>query len=315
MRGSGVPGCEGAGCEGAGYGGAKVRACEDDEVNRDRDRRPAVFQSSRPLVFAHRGGAKLAPENTQVAFESGLAHGADGLELDVHLSADGLPVVIHDATLDRTTDRTGPVGRLTADELARVDAGHRFERDGAWPFRGQGIGVPTLESVLRRWASTRVIVEIKGAEQELAREVSRIVRATAAVDRVCVGSFHRVSMEVVRAEAPEVVTSASQPEVLQVLHRSWVRWPFAGRRRYSAMQVPRSAGRLRVVSPAFINHVHRGGQVLQVWVVDAADDTTRLLDWGVDGVISDRPDLTVPARNVWAANGRATETRKHGTTS
>ena len=108
--------------------------------------RVPVFQSPRPLVFAHRGGARLAPENTIAALDHGLALGADGLEIDVQLSADGVPVVIHDKTLDRTTDRVGAVHDLTADELARVDAGYRFERDGAHPFRGQDLGVPALAS-------------------------------------------------------------------------------------------------------------------------------------------------------------------------
>jgi len=264
-----------------------------------RGGRPPVFQTARPLVFAHRGGAKLGPENTLAAFDNGLAHAADGLELDVHLSADGVPVVIHDLTLDRTTDATGPVRAWTAADLARVDAGHRFELAGAWPFRGQGIGVPTLESVLRRYRDTRLIIEIKGPEAELARQVARLVRVTDAVDRACVGSFHQFSLDVVRAEAPEVTTSASRPEAQRILHRAWVRWPFPGPRPFHALQVPQVAGRLRVVSRAFIRQVHRGGQVMQVWVVDTAADARRLFDWGADGIITDRPDVTVTARNDW----------------
>ena len=94
-------------------------------------RGPPVFESERPLVFAHRGGAKLAPENTMPAIDNGMALGADGLEIDVQLSADGIPVVIHDQTLDRTTDRTARFAALTAAELGGVDAGFRFELDGA----------------------------------------------------------------------------------------------------------------------------------------------------------------------------------------
>src|SRR5262252_4414077 len=109
------------------------------------------FTSAKPAVFAHRGGAALAPENTLAAFDRGLALGADGLELDVHLSRDGEVVVVHDGTLDRTTDLTGPVSARSADELARADAGYRFRRGDAFPFRGQGIGVPTLATVLRRY--------------------------------------------------------------------------------------------------------------------------------------------------------------------
>src|SRR3954466_10045111 len=109
------------------------------------------FAASRPQVFAHRGGSALGPENTIAAFDMGMAAGADGLELDVHLSADGVVVVHHDPTLDRTTDASGPVAARTAAELARVDAGYRFTKNGEYPFRGQGIGVPTLAEVFRRY--------------------------------------------------------------------------------------------------------------------------------------------------------------------
>src|SRR6476661_6007058 len=106
--------------------------------------------ASRPLVFAHRGGSALAPENTIAAFENGLALGADGLELDVHLSRDGIVVVHHDAMLERTTNLQGPVSDRTAGELARADAGFFFRDRGGFPFRGRGIGVPTLADVLLR---------------------------------------------------------------------------------------------------------------------------------------------------------------------
>jgi glycerophosphoryl diester phosphodiesterase len=262
-------------------------------------RLPAVFQSDRPLVFAHRGGAKLAPENTMPAIDNGMALGADGLEIDVQLSADGIPVVIHDTTLDRTTDRTGPVKDLTAAELARVDAGYRFELDGHHPFRGQRIGVPLLDDVLARHATTRVIIEMKGAQPELARAVAASIRKADAIDRICVGSFYQGSVDAIRAEHPDVITSASQSEARWTLHRSWVRWPWISDQPYVAFQVPEHAGRMRVVSPAFVRQVHKQGHVLQVWVVNERDAIRRLLDWGVDGIISDRPDIAVATRDAW----------------
>ncbi|MDA1185518.1 MAG: glycerophosphodiester phosphodiesterase family protein, partial [Acidobacteria bacterium] len=111
----------------------------------------SFFASGRPLVFAHRGGSALGPENTLAAFDLGMRAGADGLELDVHLSADGVPVVHHDATLDRTTSASGPVVAHTAADLARVDAGYRFAGRGEFPFRGQGVGIPSLSDVLRKY--------------------------------------------------------------------------------------------------------------------------------------------------------------------
>jgi glycerophosphoryl diester phosphodiesterase len=251
-------------------------------------------------VFAHRGGAKLAPENTMAAFDNGVALGADGMELDVQLSGDGVPVVIHDPALDRTTDRTGPVASLSAEELARVDAGYRFAKGDSHPFRGQGIGVPTLETALRRFPSARVIIEMKGAQPELPRAVAQVVHRTGAVDRVCVGSFAQQTLDTLRRECPEITTSASLPEARWTLHRSWVSWPLGSRRSFVAFQVPERAGRLLVVTPRFIRQVHREGRVLQVWVVDTEADARRLLGWGVDGLISDRPDVTVPIRNALA---------------
>jgi glycerophosphoryl diester phosphodiesterase len=262
-----------------------------------------IFPRHTPLVFAHRGGAKLAPENTLAAFDRGLGCGADGIECDVHLSRDGVPVVIHDATLDRTTDRSGAVSALTAAELARVDAGYRFSSDGAFPFRGQDIGVPTLEALLTRHR-TRTIIELKDGDPALARAVADVVRRTTAVDRVCVGSFHRRALEVMRVEAPEIATSASEPEARKTLYRSWFRLPPFTGKPYIAFQVPERAGRLTVVSRAFIKAVHAENAAIQVWVIDGSDDVKRLFSWGVDGVISDRPDIALVARNQWLTENR-----------
>ena len=145
----------------------------------------------RPLVYAHRGGAALRPENTIDAFDHGLSVGADGLELDVHLSRDGVVVVHHDETLERTTDARGPIAAFTADELARVDAGYWFRgaRMATFPFRGRGISVPTLRTVLRRYRDARLIIELKMNDPELARADIDEVRAADAVSRVALGSF------------------------------------------------------------------------------------------------------------------------------
>jgi glycerophosphoryl diester phosphodiesterase len=244
-------------------------------------------------VFAHRGGSALAPENTCAAFDNGLALGADGLELDVHLSRDGRVVVHHDPTLDRTTNLTGPIVARTADELARADAGSRFRRGDATPFAGQGVGVPTLAEVFARYRDARVIVELKVNSVELARAVVEVVRAAAAIDRVCLGSFGRRVLREARRLEPAIATSASREEVRWALYRSWVRWPVS-RAPYDGYQVPEWAGRTHVVSPPFVDMAHRAGLGVQVWTVDADADARRLLGWGVDGLITDRPDLIVP---------------------
>src|SRR5437899_1961918 len=153
----------------------------------------AFFASTRPMVFAHRGGSALAPENTMAAFDRGIACGADGLELDVHLSRDGVVVVHHDRTLDRTTTLRGPIADRSAAELERAN-------------------VPTLGDVLARHRDARVIVELKVNTQALADAVIDVVRQARAVDRVCLGSFGRRVLRAARRIEPKIATSAAREE-------------------------------------------------------------------------------------------------------
>jgi glycerophosphoryl diester phosphodiesterase len=250
-----------------------------------------------PLVYAHRGGAAVRPENTILAFDHGLAAGADGLELDVHLSRDGIVVVHHDATLERTSNGRGRLADLTADELSRLDTGFNFqprdtdERDG-FPFRGQGIGVPTLAAVLARYPGIPIIIELKVDAEELAQRTIDAVRAAGAEERVALGSFSGRVLSVARRTAPGIRTGAGRAETRWALYRSWVGWPL-GRVPYQEFQVPERSGRTTVVSPRFIAHAHRAAVAVNVWTVDEEPDMRRLLGWGVDGLITDRPDLAV----------------------
>jgi len=225
-------------------------------------------------VFAHRGGAALAPENTIAAFDNGISLGADGLELDVHLSRDGVVVVHHDVTLDRMTSLRGPLVDRTADALARA-------------------GVPSLADVLQRYRDVRIIIELKVNSPALASAVVDVVRAADAVDRVAVGSFGLRVLRAVRSLEPAIATSAAREEMRWALYRSWVRWPVS-RVAYDGYQVPEYAGRTRVVSPRFVKYAHGAGLAVQVWTVDTESDARRLLEWGVDALITDRPDIIVP---------------------
>lgn len=258
----------------------------------------AFFDSLHPLVFAHRGGCALGPENTLASFDRGMAAGADGLELDVRLAADGVPVVHHDLTLDRTTNVSGPVASYTSEQLKGVDAAYHFAVDGCYPFRGQGIGVPTLADVLRRHADARVIIEMKDNLEALGDAVARVVRAAGAVERVCAAGYGARAMLTARAVLPALATSAHQSEVRVALYRSWVAWPVR-RVVYGGYQIPERAGRVRVVSPRFVRHAHRAGLHVQVWTVDAEADMRRLLEWGVHALISNVPDRAVDVRDRW----------------
>jgi glycerophosphoryl diester phosphodiesterase len=231
------------------------------------------FRSDRPRAFAHRGGAALAPENTLAAFDSGVALGADGLELDVRLSRDGVVVVHHDETLDRTTALRGAVQDRTASELAAA-------------------GVPCLANVLQRYPIP-IIIEMKLNSASFAAAVIDIVKQARAVDRVCLGSFGRRVLRAARSYDPAIATSAAREEVRWALYRSWCRWPVS-QTPYRGYQVPEFAGHTRVVSPRFVADAHRSGLAVQVWTVDTESDARRLLSWGVDALITDRPDVIVP---------------------
>jgi glycerophosphoryl diester phosphodiesterase len=244
---------------------------------------------NRPLAFAHRGGAALRPENTIEAFDHGLSFGADGLELDVHLSRDGVVVVHHDDTLDRTTNASGPIAAMTAADLARIDAGYHFTPtlrapEPEYPFRGRGIGIP--------------IVELKTGDAELARRTVDAVRAADAVERVALGSFYWTGLNAARRYEPRIATGAAREETRWALYRSWVRWPL-GRTKYREFQVPVRAGSTVIVTPRFIAHAHQAGLPVRVWTIDDPEDMRQLLSWGADGIISDRPDIAVEIVSRW----------------
>lgn len=218
------------------------------------------------------------------AFDTGLASGADGLELDVRVSRDGCVMVHHDATLDRTTRLRGRVDQYPAAEL-----------DAA--------GVPRLDAVLRLFRDVRLIVELKVDDEEFGRLVAGRIRASSAVERVCVGGFGRRALRAIRAELPALATSASREEVRWALYRSWAGWP-TRRPAYDGFQVPERSGMTRVVSPRFIRHAHGAGLAVQVWTVDRDDDARRLLDWGVDAIITDRPDVMTPLVAAYGPGSR-----------
>src|ERR1035437_2615472 len=149
----------------------------------------ALLDPAAKLVIAHRGNSAFFPENTLESFQQGMALGADALEFDVRVSRDGTAVVIHDPTLDRTTDGTGAVSALTLEELQRLDAGYRVTRDGGrtFPFRGVGITIPTLELVLSAFPGAHMIVEIK--TRDASAEVLRLLTGAGAAGRCLIGSL------------------------------------------------------------------------------------------------------------------------------
>lgn len=250
------------------------------------------LDAPRPLLFAHRGGAAVAPENTLLAFRRAIELGFRYIETDVHLTRDGELVTLHDPTLARTTDGRGMVRAHTLAELRRFDAGHNFSADGGrtFPFRGQGLRIPTLLELLELDPEVRVNIEIKEQDPAAQRALWGFIRRHGVADRVLVGCEHAPVLRSFRAlTRGEVATSAGRDEVL----RFWlaVRLRLGPRRRpaYDALQVPPTHGRLTVVDRRLVDAAHRLGLQVHVWTIDEAAEMRRLLALGVDGLMSDYP--------------------------
>ena len=255
-----------------------------------------LFRSDRVSAIAHRGGSKLRPENTRAAFEHALSLGVDGLECDVHLSRDGVPVVIHDPTLDRTTAETGPVAARTAAELAQIDAGFLFGESAGFPFRGRGVHVPSLAEMLDLSSDTPLIVELKGADPAIVPPVLEVVRRARRPDRVMFGGFSHAVLEAARTLAPEVQTSASRQEIERAIRRAYFQLG-PGRTGCTLFQVPiRFHGR-EILTAGLTRRLRRAGYEVHSWIIDEPDEMRRLADWGVTGLISDRPDAAIQFRD------------------
>src|SRR5215203_1776262 len=247
-----------------------------------------------PVNIAHRGGAEIAPENTLEGFREGLRVGAGVLELDVHTTADGHVVVIHDATVDRTTESTGAVREMTLAEIKRLDAGYRFTRDGgrSFPYRDKGIRVPTLEEVYDEFVEVPINVEIKGDRPGIEEAVWRIIEAAGAGERTLVVSESTSTIRRFRgASGGRVATASSSVELILLYLLTRLGLSGLSKPRYQALQGPETYHGLRIVTLGFIRAAHERGLRVDVWTIDTEADMRRLLGYGVDGIMTDRPDV------------------------
>ena len=236
-------------------------------------------------VIAHRGGRGLGPENTLAAFRRSLAAGADVLEMDVRTTADGHLVVLHDATVDRTTDGHGAVNEMTLAQLKTLDAGYRWTADQghSFPFRSRGITVPTLSEVLVAFADTPLITEIKENRPEVSQPVCDLLHQHDRITGVLVASVHAGVLERFRQVCLGVATSAGPSETLwfYLLSRSGLAALYSPA--MQALQVPVSFKGLAVVSDRFVAAAHARNLTVAAWTVNAeetmrGDSCLRLLD-------------------------------------
>lgn len=256
-----------------------------------RQRRPGFpWLAGAPLLIAHRGGSALAPENTLLAFERALRwwH-ADILELDVQPTRDGEAVVFHDFTLERTTDGSGPVAAHELAALRELDAGYHFTPDAgaSHPFRDQGLHIPTLLEVLASFPRARVNVEIKDGRAQVA--VLRAIRESGAAGRVLIAGGERRNRALLTGLGMPVSASAEEMKLFAAQLRLGGRIVFPPA--VDALQVPIYHRGQLVPTREFVAAAHTLNIPVHVWTVDEVAEMNLLLDNGVDGIITDRPDL------------------------
>jgi glycerophosphoryl diester phosphodiesterase len=239
-----------------------------------------------PLAFAHRGGASDEPENTMPAFQRAVDLGYRYVETDVHVTADGVLLAFHDDRLDRVTDRTGVIAELPWSVVKEAKV------DGREP-------IPRFEELLGAWPDLRVNVDPK--HDAAAAPLVDALRRTGAVDRVCVGAFSDARIARIRAAIGPALCTSLGPRGVARLRAASYGLP-AGRFAAGCVQVPVRQGPVAIVDERFVRAAHRRGLQVHVWTIDEADEMGRLLDLGVDGIMTDAPAVlkdVLVARSQW----------------
>lgn len=279
--------------------------------------RIAHYVENEPVNLAHSGAQGHAPQNTIRAFEVALELGADVLEMDLQLTADDVVVVIHDETVDRTTDGTGRVRDLTLAEIKALETGHDFPGPGGeFPFVGEGLEIPTLAEVFDAFPDTWMLLEIKpDSGPEIVPAVVELMAEYQRAQRTAVASFDHDFLVEFRAASPDVATNMPEDEAfvfvaLQLVgaHRWWsppgqflqvpVTWD---------LSTPVEWNDFRVVTPGFVRAADHRGVDVNVWTINEPEEMHELLNLGVHGILSDYPDRVeaVVAERAAAAVDRA----------
>ena len=261
----------------------------------------------RVLNYAHQGGAREAPSSTLLAMRQAVAGGADALELDVHATADGELVVCHDATVDRTTDGAGPISELTLKQLQRLDNAYWWvpgevvapgRPEVEYVFRGRAmfepsLGVATLREVLEEFGGVFLNLDIKQTTPDVKpyeAQLAAMLREFGRADDVIVASFLDAATDAFSAAGPEIHTSyptLATATFWQAVQDGVPPPPT----RHVALQVPVSFEDLTIVDERFVEAAHRGGAAVHVWTIDDPEEMSRLVDLGVDGIMTDRPSV------------------------
>ena len=254
------------------------------------------FFDPMPRVVAHRGDSGSFPENTLLAFESAVKMNVDVIETDVHISSDGHIVIWHDPTLDRNTNATGRIEDHTLAELKSFDAGYTFTTDGgkSFPFRGQGVQLATLAEALKAFPHMRFNVDLKSKESQIVDAFIQLITEFNAFDRIIGASFHLKNLKELRRKEPRIQTSLTTLEVLPLLAKQKLGLLSPKKQdELLIFQVPPRQWGIEVITPRFIEVMHKRGAIIQVWTINEAEEMKRLLTMGVDSIMTDHPLIAI----------------------
>jgi glycerophosphoryl diester phosphodiesterase len=244
-----------------------------------------------PLVIAH-AGSELYPHDTLFALKEYAAMGVDVLEMDLHMTADGEIILIHDDTVDRTTNGSGDVREMTLGEVQALDAGWYWTKDEqSYPFRGQGIMIPTLREVFESFPDYAMIIEIKQDSPSMAAPLCQMIREYGLENKVMVASSREIAMQEFRSNCAEVATSATRAEVKQFVVRGFMLLGRTITPAYEALHVPEKDNDIPVVTPLFLWFAHNRNLQVHIWTINDAEEIQRFIDMGLDGIMTDRTDI------------------------
>lgn len=252
------------------------------------------------LIIGHRGACALLPENTMEAFRLAFEHEAPMIEFDVHLSKDGIPVILHDATLERTTDGKGYIYHYTAAELKKFSASYRFDpkKTGDFPFRKNNFRIPTFEEMLVEFKTQGLGVEIKDRSAELTRKVGKLIEKYGAQRRSIVGSRHTVVSKTMQKEFPEIRRFLSRNEF--ILH--YLEFQRGAKKKQDdptgVASMPLEACGFRLDDPRFIEYLHERKITVFYWTINDPGVMKDLASKGADGIITNDPGLAVRTLNL-----------------
>jgi glycerophosphoryl diester phosphodiesterase len=242
-----------------------------------------------PIRFAHRGSRLLWPENTWLAFDGAIVElGYSYVETDIRVTRDGIVVVFHDETLERTTNGVGKVSDWDWEDLRHLDAGYRFSPDGeSFPNRGAGVAISRLDETFDRYPDVCFNIDLKAPGSEWA--VAEVIARMRATDRALVGSFNDRRIARFKRITKGSVATAAGPSASIAMYAA-SRVGRTVRRGVDAYQLPMKV-RGVAVDQKLVDAVHESGAQLHIWTVNEPEPMGELLDLGVDGIVTDRPDI------------------------